>query len=241
MALREILKRNSSTCNDANLYFVDRDFDDSPSPDEFLDVYVTDGYSIENEVVTWGAVEGFIRAFFDLADADDFDAVEVQQAAFEERFAQYLECSELLQRTLYSCRRNSIVCMPEDGIQKYLVVDWAGGRVGPAYSDLQDLLNRLRIPPDMQASVGVLMASPDPVFSSLDRYVRWRGKFHLAFVRSFLIALREARLGGSAPFKRASRVDAEPSHPSLLAHLAAHVPPPASLVAFLQRNTTASV
>ncbi|MFC7207507.1 DUF4435 domain-containing protein [Comamonas endophytica] len=82
LSLRELILKNPETAKDNNLYFVDRDYDVEPKSGSLPDVYVTRGYAIENELIDWNIIENFIRAYFDIADYYDNEALEIAKKDF---------------------------------------------------------------------------------------------------------------------------------------------------------------
>lgn len=234
LLLRDLIQRNSSSRSDCNIYCVDRDYDSEPKQGTYSDVYVTRGYSIENEVIGWSVVESFIRAYFDIADSEDHDALAATGENFRQVFSSYIAESREFQRVIYICRTRSLNCLPGESAFSYLAVDWENATVRRTHASLDELLVALKINENDHAAIQQHLDSVEVDFASLDPALDWGGKFHLSFVKKFLTQLKEARISGRRPFKRASKVDSDPAHPGVMGTLGGFSPPPQCLTAFLR-------
>jgi len=233
LELRDLIRKNLATAKDVVLFFVDKDYDSQPAPGEHEDVYVTPGYSIENECVRWPVVEAYIRAHFDVADADDEAAVADVKTMYESGWDTYVRESKELHKVVFVCRHASTRCLPGDDLGAYFRVDWVAGTVSARFESQNKLLELLQIGEQDRPAVIAQLANA-LAFDDLDALREWRGKFHLSFVRSLLSYVAERRIGGLAPFKRAARIGADPTHPSLLAMMSAYVQIPECLEGFIR-------
>lgn len=233
LLLRELIKRNAKTCTNKDLYFVDRDYDIEPKLGTFTDVYVTRGYSIENEVSSWAVIESFIRAYFDIADNADQEALTKAKEKFQGLFDLYLAQSRECQRVIFICRTKSFDCLPGDSVFDYLNVDWDNAVVRQTYSSIDQLLLALKIDEVSRNEVLRLLSGNDTNFDCLNPMLDWRGKFHFSFVKKFLTFLRDARTKGTHPFCRPSKVDSDPAHPGVIGALGSFSPAPECLVSFI--------
>lgn len=240
LALRDLIHRNKTTLSHRNIYFVDRDYDDYPNQETFVDVYVSRGYSIENEAIERSLIERYIHAHFDIADAEDAAAVASAMSQFDVLLNSYLAASRTTQHLIYACRKRPVTCTPGEDPLRFVQFDWDTGTARPVVTDLGEILTLLGVDEPERAAVIAFMAA-DTAFVELDPIQYWRGKFHFGFVRGFLTFLRDARLQGTRPFVRKSKLSADPSHPSLLSQLALLKAPPACLVNFLQKFAAQSV
>lgn len=231
--LRDLIRRNLATANDVVLFFVDKDYDNQPASGEFEDVYVTPGYSIENECVRWPVIDAYIRANFDVADADDEASMADIKTMYESGWKTYVRESKELHKVIFICRYASTRCLPGDDLGAYFHVDWAAGTVSAKFGSHEELLELLQIEVQNRPAVVALLANLS-AFDSLDALRDWRGKFHFSFVKSLLSHVAKKRIGGDAPFKRAARIGVDPSHPSLLAMMGAYVQIPACLEDFIR-------
>ena len=102
LALRDLIRRNKTTADHQNIYFVDRDYDVSPAQETFSDVYVSRGYSIENETIDRSLIGRYIHAHFDIADADDAASVESAEAHFDKLLNEYLTASRATHHFIYA-------------------------------------------------------------------------------------------------------------------------------------------
>lgn len=233
LELRDLIRRNIATTKDIVLFFVDKDYDSEPASGEFEDIYVTPGYSIENECVRWPVIEAYIRANFDVADADDEAAVAEVKTMYESGWNRYLQVSKELHKAVFVCRHSSTRCLPGDDLGTYLRVDWAARTVSAIFRSQEELLELLKIrAQDRPAVISQLAAVL--AFDSLDSLSEWRGKFHLSFVRSLLLDVAGRRIGGRDPFKRATRIGVDPAHPSLLPMMSAYVQVSECLESFIR-------
>lgn len=237
--LRDLIKRNVSTSGDKVVYFVDKDFDLEPKPGDFSDIYVTRGYSIENEFFCWSAVEGFVRANFDIADASDEAALVEIKDLFHRSVEGYIKAAFDLHKVVYICRRNSVRCMPGEDIGSFFRFDWASIKFDAAYHDMGSLLSLLDVPESDRASVEAAFPL-DSSFENLDPFMDWRGKFHFSFLRIWLLSLAGARVKGVAPFARSARIAVDPAHPSLLGVFSGYVGAPPCLDPFMKSSPLVS-
>ena len=237
LGLREVVSRNVATRLDEVLYFVDKDYDPSPSPSHVPDLYVTRGYSIENEVVRWDVLEQVIRTNFDIADADDNLAIGFIEAVYGRMLGMYLSTCRDAHRTVFVCRTNSISCMPGESIKDLVDVQVVAQQVRRKYETEQELFGLLRVDPSEQTRVSTLMQA-SASFDELDPVLHWRGKFHFSFVQIFLSQVCQLRREGAAPFARQAKIAFDAFSPSVWPGLFAAAPTPACLEAFLTEYTT---
>jgi hypothetical protein len=233
LELRDLIRKNITTGRDVVLFFVDKDYDSYPASGELQDVYVTAGYSIENECVRWSVVEAYIRANFDVADADDEAALVDVKAMYESGWDTYVRESKELHKVVFVCRRASTRCIPGDNLGAYFRVDWATGTVSATFGSQDKLLELLQIGAQDRPAVIAQLANT-LVFDSLDALREWRGKFHLSFLRSLLSHVAGRRLRGLPPFRRAVRIGVDPTHPSFLSMIGAYVQVPECLESFIR-------
>lgn len=236
--LRELIKRNSSTSSDVNAYFVDRDYDVKPEPSEFRDLYVTRGYSIENELVGWSSVERYIRANFDINCADDDLSLREIRLMYDDLMNEYLRSTKNLHQALFICRRSEVRCYHGDDIRDFLDFDWETRIFKVRQVDWEELLTALKVDPSKKDAV-LSQVEGSVEFLSLEPLSRWRGKFHFDFLRRFLIEICDARRRGAAPFTSAAKVVADPSHPGVLGQLASFTRPPQCVMEFLEQYSDA--
>lgn len=241
LVLRDLILRNPQTGSDRNMYFVDKDYDLEPKLGSFPDVYVTRGYSVENELVLWSSLESFIRAYFDIADSEDQEALRFSGELYESTFSLYVEEARELHRVVYVCHRCGIDCFPGDSVFSYVHVDWVSGAVERSYQSQHELFELLRIDRNEWAKVAAALGVVDG-FDELNPVKDWRGKFHFSFVRSFLTYLKQARMSGVDPFKRVAKLNADPTHPSLIGLLGSISARPPCLTMFVEQfSVTAGV
>jgi hypothetical protein len=234
LGLRDLVLRNIRTSTDKNIYFVDRDFDDYPAPGDEDDVYVTRGYSIENELVDWAIVEPFIKANFDIADSDDSAALLTIGRLYRTLFEKYLILARDINQVVYLCRKTAVKCIAGDNISTLLEINWEGESIRPLFNNYDELFRLLHIQPEKWDVIKNELPIVDR-FSEFDRVKNWRGKYHFSFLRRFLILTHSSRLAGKAPFSRSSKINVDPSHPSLFGLLSAFAPTSDCLQSFINR------
>jgi hypothetical protein len=211
-----------------------RDYDKEPRLGTFKNVYVTRGYSIENEVSNWLVLERFVRAYFDIADSDDHEALTKAKNKFHQLFDEYIAQSHEFQRVIFICRTGSMQCLPGENVFDYLNIDWSNAIVRQTYTSLDMLLSALKIKAEDRHKVLQRLLLNDADFACLDPTLDWRGKFHFSFVKKFLTFLRDARTAGTQPFSRPSKVDSDPAHPGVIGALGSFSLAPDCFVAFLK-------
>lgn len=233
LALRDLIARNPRTAADVTIYFVDRDYDDAPKPGELPDVYVTRGYALENELVNWATVEQYIRACFDIANADDQLAMAKAQELFEKAFEAYIVAATDLHMVIYVCRAHHLPCTPGEEISDYISFDWEAATASRKHESLDSLLAALGVSDSDRTAIHTFLEEPSD-FSKLSPILEWRGKFHYTFVKKYLMHLSEMRRSGRQPFSRRAKIDVDPGHPSTFTALASFSAQPRCLAAFLE-------
>lgn len=231
---RNLVKKNISTSSDKNIYFVDKDYDDSPASGDAIDLYVTRGYSIENELMDWNVIQSFIKANFDIADYDDMNAILSIKNIYENYLNQYLTKSKVVHQLIYFCRKSNIDCIPGGDIYSILSFDFKNAAISVQYVSIDDLLNKLKIGIENHAVIKASYANFNG-FDELDEMLSWRGKYHYSFLRKFLIHLHFLRTQGESPFIRKSKISIDPSHPSLLGLISAFASTPICLQLFVNK------
>jgi Protein of unknown function (DUF4435) len=231
---RNLVQRNINTRDDKNLYFVDKDYDDSPASGDSDDLYVTRGYSIENELINWNIIQSFIKANFDIADFDDMNAMSGIKDLFEKYINLYLLKSKQVHQVVYFCRKSNINCTPGGDIYPLLSFDFTNEIFSTQYASIDDLLYKLKIDFKDHANVKANYISFKG-FDELDEKLCWRGKYHYSFLRKFIIHLHFLRTQGKLPFIRKSKISIDPNHPSLLSLISIFALPPNCLRLFLNK------
>lgn len=235
LELREIIKRNATTLHDVVLYFVDKDFDLEPKSGTYDDLYVTRGYSIENELFDCNGLLSFFRANFDIANADDERALDDIAQLFGRFRSEYLRESKALHLAVFVCRRNKVRCTPGDDATNFLTIDFGTGSAILNCESREVMFEKLGIDPSEFQVVSRLMDEPSD-FESLDPLLEWRGKYHFSVLRKFAVCLAEQRTKGIHPFNRAARVVVDPVHSGFLPGLAAFVAAPKCLQNFVSQK-----
>lgn len=231
LVLRSLIEKNKSTNEDSVLFFVDNDFDRQPKPGAFPNLYVTRGYSIENELIAPDIFEKVARANFDFSGHDDEVALTEMVEQYKVLFQKYVDVSHDLHKLVFVCRRASIVCQPGSSLNGLIQLEADESKIATLYFDIEELMDKLSIPNSDRPKVKDLFMK-DVEFSSLQPEIDWRGKFHISFFKNIFDRFRTMRESGMYPFKRASKVAFDPKHANAFPVYCSFAPLPACLVSF---------
>jgi len=217
------------------LFFVDRDFDDFIAPQlarTHPQLYITDWYSIENDVVNEGALRTVFCQLGNLAGNDArLDAIIRRFDAAHRRFAVILR--RYLAAAIVFLRAGREVHLNNIDLGRALRLD----------PDCGPILNRHRVA-DIAAMAGLADVAIDVAATRmqmrallLPRVKLWlRGKFELWFFVRFVdcvsARLRGQPVGGGRTFPRAELLTVG----NAVQVLAGRVPYPDSLLQFLDRT-----
>lgn len=217
--LRDLIKKNIK--GDSNtLFFIDKDYDEQIHPTNSEDIYTTNGYSIENELIKWELIRFYIESNFDIASDEDNISTDETEELFNHSIESYKNASIEVHKTVYICKINSIKCLPGSNIFDYIKFNNESSTFEKSYDSLDELFTMLKIDNEYTDRIKGLIAS-DHLFNSLNPIKDWRGKFHFCFIRKFLSHLRDLRINGKSPFKRAVKINIDPAQPTLMGSLAA--------------------
>jgi hypothetical protein len=218
LGVHKLIRTNPQTCNDDVLFFVDRDYDRSPEPGSFRDIYVTPGYSIENEIIDCNVVKTFIRANFNVDDCLDREALENIVNNFKRLWTSYCIASVDLHKLIFLCRRFEIPLQLPNKIDNILEIDIEQLEVRHLFDSIEALASFLNVD-DHKFNCALADAALIGEFNELDPATRWRGKYHLEIVKRYLGYLADNRRRGLPPFSRNSNIVLDPDHSGLLAAL----------------------
>jgi hypothetical protein len=224
--LRKRLAADKSDLRKAVYFLVDRDFDDLRGQPSGEDIYCTEGYSVENHLVTPDVVRSVLTDELGCtAENDDRDrALAAFQFASEQMGAGLREAN----RRLFRAKKLGIATRSvSDKISDYLTIE-LHSVIG---KDSPDVLATL-IPVEREPTE-VECRAVDEIFDSLDPTLRYRGKLVLAFFQRWISLLATARREGNlAIFSEAKNVG-DPTERLTLRSLATRARVPRSFANFV--------
>lgn len=235
LELRELIKKNFPKDNDV-IFFSDKDYDSHPGKSTFPEVYITNGYSIENDIIQWEYIRNYIESYFDIANNDDNISLEEIRNVYEHLFEQYKGASREVHKLVYLCRINVISCFPGESIFDFIEFDKNNLTFNKKYSSITELFETLKIEEDKRAFLSKELENDDS-FSKLNPLSDWRGKFHFSFLKKFMSYAKDLRVSGEPPFRRAVKINIDPAQPSLMGNIAAFSNPPMCLSTFINMQT----
>lgn len=236
LELRDLIKRNTQE-NSKTLFFTDKDYDEPIQPTAHDDIYTTNGYSIENELIKWELVRFYIESNFDIANDEDNISTDEAEEVFNRSIDSYKNASKEVHQVVYICKKNSIKCMPGNNIFDYIKFKNESNTFEKSYENLDELFTMLKIDSEHRENIKQLLAA-DQSFKDLDPIKDWRGKFHFCFLKKFLSYLRDLRINGAHPFKRPVKINIDPAQPTLMGSLAAFSRPSQCFENFITRHNS---
>lgn len=181
LGLRDILLRNDDP--DKNVrFFVDHDFDGLKGHPPGEDIYVTDGYSIENHLVTKDILRSLLSSEYKCSAEAEYDAIERVSILFESFLDRFFEIMRPVNRAIYYARTHGVELKNiEDRVTEYVLVTLNG--LSPTDNDYFSLIGWPETEPKKFFEV-------EESFSKIDPHLQWRGKFIFDLFTKFLHALK---------------------------------------------------
>lgn len=168
LELREILKKQQEQ-DHLIRYFVDRDFDYLKGHNHGEDIYVTEGYSIENHMVSKDILTKIVSSEFKCCADGDFQALDKTAELFEQFLHQFFEIMEPVNKAIFHARNKGIELKNiEDRVTEYITLSMEG--LHPSGKDIFQLIGW----PDDHARD---TSESDQCFAEIDPHTGWRGKF----------------------------------------------------------------
>lgn len=229
---KSVLKLKGAVDRDAGglgrkvLFFVDRDFDDLSSIEVDDSIYVTDGYSVENDLVNADVLDEVLKIEFHCHQAPASRRLVL--AAFEDAYAAFIEASSAVNFELFVARRYRIEL--EDDLPKsvHRFVDVGLHAVTALPIHPSEIVRPIRPIEDSEREASRAQ------FEGFDRRMRFRGKFALSFFMKWLEKLAEERRAQRNGLFEGLPANVRVAHGRLsLATLASRSSPPESLFAFM--------
>lgn len=168
LGLREILLRKKEP--DANVrFFIDHDFDGLKGHIPGDDIYVTDGYSIENHLVTRDILHSLLGSEFKCTAEADYEAVDRISALFESFLERFFEIMRPVNQAIYYARTHGVELKNiEDRVTEYVLITLNG--ITPSGNDYFQLIGWPEALPKDFSEI-------EESFSKIDPHLQWRGKF----------------------------------------------------------------
>ena len=178
LALRSLAQRDLNGIGNGLYYFVDRDFDElrgSPSGD---DVFLTESYSVENYLASPEVVDQILCNELHCHGRPDVRLILVRN--FEERYAEFLEVTQDINRRIYVARKTKTEITRHLPTSISAIASVTLESVTAGNADVAKLVPlETDIPEELSRTLGV-------EFAALDRALRYRGKFALMFLSKWL-------------------------------------------------------
>lgn len=192
LAFRQLLTKRE--LNDPNIaYFIDKDFDGFKGYPAGDDIYCTDGYSIENQMVGPEVLCDLLASEYKCEASNDGECVNAIVQHYGAKLNEFVDVMRPVNRIIYYARRNKIPLSGiENKIRKYLKFE-----NGSVVSTDNDIFKLVGWPEAIDYS-GIDFH--DETFLELDPVVSWRGKFLFGFFVEMLT------------YYKADRTSEQPKH-----------------------------
>lgn len=191
LGLRKILHKNSIKDNRV-VFFVDNDFDGLKGHQAGEDIYVTDGYSIENHLANTAILSSLLYSEFKCCSDGDHEAVEKINNLFKEFLEVFFEIMRPVNKAIYYARIHGVrLNNIESGVGEYFLLTLDSVKIRDV--DYYDLIGW---PADRDRDV----SSIDEQFSKMDPHMEWRGKFMFELFVKFLNQIKIDRTSDSPRF-----------------------------------------
>jgi len=184
LALRQALKNNHYQDNKVR-FFVDQDFDGLKGHSVGDDIYVTEGYSIENHLADAGILSSILNSEFKCCADENEDTIKNVNALFDEFLAAFFEIMRPVNQAIFYARTHNVKLKNiEDRIGEYFLFTLE--RIVDKNSNHFDLIG-------WPAGLDRDVSSVESVFSKMDPHMQWRGKFIFELFVKFLSQLKSDR------------------------------------------------
>lgn len=184
LGLREIIS-NQKVRDERICFFIDKDYDDSKGHKTGSDLYISEGYSIENHLVSETALRSLLKSEYKCFLPEDDDEVEAIITKFYTLLDRFFEQMFEANLAIYHARKNNVRLRNiEDRISKYLDFDF--NEVKKSDTCHLELIGW----PDDKEKV---FNSSKTEFQKLNPEMDWRGKFIYDFFTKILKILKDDR------------------------------------------------
>ncbi|PNA02034.1 MULTISPECIES: DUF4435 domain-containing protein [unclassified Pseudomonas] len=223
LALRQSLQNNHYQ-DDKVRFFVDHDFDGLKGYDFGDDIYVTEGYSIENHLADSAVLSSLLNSEFKCCEGDE-DSVKKINILFDDFLAAFFEIMRPVNQAIFYARTHDVkLANIEDRISEYFLFTLEN--ITDKKSDYFQLIGW---PVDLERDT----SSVEGDFSKLDPHMQWRGKFIFELFIKFLHQLKCDRTSNAPTlFAKKAGVKFDPNG-EIIRSLASLSTIPPSLSAFV--------
>lgn len=236
LKLYQLIMRNEQESSRAVVFCVDNDFDTTRiSESDKPQIYITRGYSIENELLPWSTLEKFILAHFDISNDADNSSLENLALLYESNKINFFHATKIFNHVVFACRRLGVTCTLPNGLMDFIDFQFESQKFSNNISSIDEVFDLFKIHPDDRGCISLYIKQNEE-FQLLNPEMDWRGKFNYDFLREFLIFLTEARRAGKPPFSKKSKPEIDPTHTGLFSALAASTLPSTCFIDFCQQN-----
>lgn len=182
--LKNLLLEDKGNAGENVYFIVDRDYDDLKGFNCTNNVFMLEGYSFENYLVTAEAIDHIVKVGFPLRMTTE--TREMLCHKFQDDFIRFMDIASIWNRNIFISRCSSIDIdkIIPSGLTKIATVKI--GEITVGSHNAEDVIPR---PPSLsQADVDLLVSE----FETLEPSTRHRGKFIFKFFRAWLDCLAAA-------------------------------------------------
>ncbi|SDE24624.1 Protein of unknown function [Pseudomonas guariconensis] len=184
LELRSILQKQEPF-DQSIRFFVDRDFDYLKEHNGGDDIYVTEGYSIENHLVSKSILLSLLGSEYKCTADGDFEALEKSDKLFDELLESFFRIMRPVNLAIYHARKNGLKLKNiEDRVTEYISLSLT--EVVKTENDIFQLIGW----PEGESQD---TSSAEETFSNIDPLMGWRGKFIFALFIKMLHLLKNDR------------------------------------------------
>lgn len=203
LGLRDLLNRSSNRDQKIR-FFIDKDFDFLKGHSPGLDLYCTEGYSIENHLVSINALRNILLSEYKCCADEDYKAVEDIQKLFTDALTMFFTEMHHANSAIHLARTTGVPLKNiEDRVTEYLVIEL--GEVTASGKNHNNLIGW----PVTENQNLTLTAN---LFSQLDPLMEWRGKFIFGFFIKFLNLIKADRTSNTPKyFSKKSGIKFDPN------------------------------
>lgn len=216
------------------LFFVDRDFDDNTKYSSHTNVYLTEGYSIENYYVSKAVLTRVLSGEFGLDPLADELEINTISERLESTFSDFVDKSRDLNAWIAAVRDYEFesptgekLNLADHDISSYVQPSFAGNQKNYTLNDLPE---RFKV----GAPHSNVLNRRQAQFAEADGRIVFRGKWLLEAVRKLLEELKaDRRKKPPVIFQQRGRAPLQLSKSNIVSELSVYADTPESLRVFL--------
>ena len=241
LKLHGLISKSKTHSNNNVLYFLDSDYNKLIDSERHPNIYLTDGYAIENEVLSANVVLRFIKQYFGLSGLHDHANSQKFRSDFDSVFEKYLRVARPVHFFVYFCAQKNTTCYLRDVrlCRDVLCIDFPNNDVRLKEGMVDGPFDVFKVSDEDRHAFIEESRSFEPDFALLDPTRDWRGKFHLEFLVAFLgylVEQRSERRDSPSGWGCGTRPPVDLRFDTVLSVLAHYVEVPKSLKSFLIAN-----